>query len=67
MIADIPTKKLAECLGSTIGFASQIKHGHRKMPPKHCVKVSEEFSLPLHELRPDIYPPPANQNSIEEH
>jgi DNA-binding transcriptional regulator YdaS (Cro superfamily) len=61
MIADIPTKNLAQCLGTTIGFASQIKHGHRKIPPKHCLKVSLKFGVPLHELRPDIYPAPVDE------
>ena len=56
MINKIRTKDLAECIEKTIGFASQIKTGHRKMPPKYCIKVSKRFGIPLHELRPDIYP-----------
>jgi antitoxin component HigA of HigAB toxin-antitoxin module len=58
MIKNISTKDLAECLGSTIGFASQIKTGRRKLPPKHCIKVSRKFGIPLHVLRDDIYPAP---------
>jgi len=58
---NISTKKLAEFLGTTPGFISQIKTGRRKMPPKYCVSVSEEFGIPLHELRPDIFPTPKTE------
>jgi DNA-binding transcriptional regulator YdaS (Cro superfamily) len=56
MIKNISTKELAKCIGTTEGFASQIKSGHRKLPPKYCVLVSTTFDISLHELRPDIYP-----------
>jgi DNA-binding transcriptional regulator YdaS (Cro superfamily) len=56
MIKEISTKKLAKCMGTTSGFASQIKSGYRKMPTRYCIKVSNEFGIPLHELRPDVYP-----------
>jgi DNA-binding transcriptional regulator YdaS (Cro superfamily) len=56
MIANIPTKELAECIGKTQGFASQIKNGWRKLPAKYCVIVSDKFDIPLYELRPDIFP-----------
>jgi DNA-binding transcriptional regulator YdaS (Cro superfamily) len=56
MIKDIPTKQLAECIGKTVGFASQIRNGHRKLPPKYCQMVSKQFGLSLHALRPDIFP-----------
>ncbi len=57
MIKDIPTKDLAKFLGKTDGFASQIKNGWSKLPAKDCVRVSKEYDIPLHVLRPDIYPP----------
>jgi len=56
VINNISTKTLAEFLGVTQGFISHIKTGRRKLPPKDCVRVSEEFSIPLYELRPDIFP-----------
>jgi|GEM_PF-3693574 len=57
-ISTVPTKQLAECLGSTIGFASQIKHGRRQLPPRKCRLVSERFGIPLYVLRPDIFGEP---------
>ena len=56
MINDISTKTLAEFLGTTMGFVTHIKKGRRKLPPKDCVRVSEKFAIPLHDLRPDIFP-----------
>jgi DNA-binding transcriptional regulator YdaS (Cro superfamily) len=63
MIENISTKELADFLNISGGFASQIKSGHRKMPPKYCVRVSEKFGIPLHKLRPDIFPSRDNQES----
>lgn len=59
MIKDIPTKQLAEALESTSGFASNVKSGLKRIPPQKCLRVSQRFGIPLHELRPDIYPAPA--------
>jgi antitoxin component HigA of HigAB toxin-antitoxin module len=53
-LKNIPTKELADCLGKTIGFASQIKNGHRKLPIKYCASVSRRFGIPLKDLRKDI-------------
>ena len=58
MIKELATKELAVFLGTTIGWASNIKTGYRKLPPKDCIRVSERFKIPLHELRPDLYPVP---------
>jgi hypothetical protein len=55
-LSDIGTNELAHFLGVTAGFASHIKHGNRKLPPKDCIRVSERYFIPLHDLRPDIYP-----------
>jgi antitoxin component HigA of HigAB toxin-antitoxin module len=55
MIENIRTKELAECIGSTTGFASQIKTGRRKLPLRHCLRVSERFGIPISQLRPDVY------------
>jgi DNA-binding transcriptional regulator YdaS (Cro superfamily) len=56
MLKNIPAKELAELLGVSTGFISHIKTGHRKMPPKYCVRVSRKYRIPLHDLRPDIFP-----------
>ena len=61
MLKNIPTKELAKFLGKTPGFASQIKTGASKLPPGSCIAVSKEFNIPLHELRPDIYPAPEDE------
>ena len=57
MFNDIPTKQMADFLGTTMGFVTHIRKGRRKLPPKDCYRVHERFGIPLHELRPDIFPP----------
>ena len=57
MITDIPTKELAQFLGVQPAFVSHIKRMRRKLPAKYCVQVSIKYGIPLHDLRPDIYPP----------
>lgn len=32
-----------------------------KVPPERCREVSDKTGIPLHELRPDIFPAPAEQ------
>lgn len=63
MIKNIPTKELADLLQISGAFVSQIKSGHRKLPTKYCLQVSKAFDIPLHELRPDVYPKNNNQGS----
>jgi len=55
MIENIQTKELADFLEIPVSFASQIKTGHRKMPPKYCKKVAKRFGIPVELLRPDIF------------
>jgi DNA-binding transcriptional regulator YdaS (Cro superfamily) len=55
MLNKIQTKELAEFLGVSDGFISQIKTGYRKMPAKYCRRVSKRFEIPLSSLRPDIF------------
>jgi DNA-binding transcriptional regulator YdaS (Cro superfamily) len=57
-LMDIGTNELASFLGKTPGFASQLKYGRCKLPPKDCQRVALRFNIPLYELRPDIYPQP---------
>jgi DNA-binding transcriptional regulator YdaS (Cro superfamily) len=56
MKLNIPTTELARFLGVTPGFISNIKSGNRKLPPKDCVRVSKQYGIKLHDLRPDIFP-----------
>lgn len=55
-ITDVGTRELARFLGTTDGFAYQIKKGLRQLPAKYCQRVSLHFSIALYDLRPDIYP-----------
>lgn len=53
-LSNISPKQLAETMGVSDGFASQIKTGRRKLPIKYLQVVSDRFSIPKHQLRPDI-------------
>lgn len=55
-LLDIGNQELANFLGITKQFASLIRHGKNDMPAKYCVRVSVYFNIPLHVLRPDIFP-----------
>ena len=55
-LSDIGTRELAKFLKKSDSFASQIKSGASKIPPKDCQRLSIHFSIALHDLRPDIYP-----------
>jgi len=53
-------KPLAELIGRT--ERQTIKYQHTgEFPPALCVKVHEALGIPLHELRPDIFPAPEKQ------
>lgn len=53
-LQNINPSSLAKCIGCTAPFAYQIIDGMRKLPIKHCAKVSKEFGIPIELLRPDI-------------
>lgn len=55
MMNEIKTTELANFLGKTNGWATNLKKGRKKLPPKDCLRVSERFNIPLNELRPDIF------------
>jgi len=55
-LTKIPTKELAEFLGVTNAFISNVKAGRRKMPLSKVFDLSQQYGIPLHEIRPDIYP-----------
>jgi hypothetical protein len=50
MIENIPTHELAEFLGVTPGFVSNIKAGRKRLPPEYMSRVSERFSISLDDL-----------------
>lgn len=47
-------KRLAETLGILPGALSQWS----QVPAIHAVKVAEVTGIPLHSLRPDVFPTP---------
>lgn len=55
MISEIKTNDLAEFLGKSKGWATNIKKGRKKLPPKDVLRVSERFGISPEELRPDIF------------
>jgi DNA-binding transcriptional regulator YdaS (Cro superfamily) len=52
MINTVSTKKLAALIGKSESFASQIKSGHRRLPPKYYERVSKAFNIPIEQLCP---------------
>ena len=50
MLKNIPTIELAEFLGVTPGFISNIKAGRKRLPPEYLNKVSERFGIPIKDL-----------------
>lgn len=53
---DIPTSELAAFLKVTMPYVSNIKAGRTKVSAKVAQRIHAEYSIPLWELRPDIYP-----------
>jgi DNA-binding transcriptional regulator YdaS (Cro superfamily) len=51
-------RALADLAGVTEARVSQWISGVR-VPAERCLAVSAATGIPLHDLRPDIYPPPA--------
>ena len=46
-------------LAQHVGITAQAVSQWRSVPPKRAQKVAEVSGIPLHELRPDIFPQPA--------
>lgn len=55
--AGISQRQLADAVGVTEGRVSQWLSSGR-IPAERCQAVSQATGVPLHTLRPDIYPPP---------
>lgn len=50
-----------EALADIIGVNRATVHGYRHtkkqlIPAQHCRKVAEALDIPLHEMRPDLWP-----------
>ena len=54
MINTISATELALFLGKTIGWASNLRTGRKKLPVAECFRVSKHFGIPLYELRKDF-------------
>ncbi len=54
-------KRLANALGITRSAVSQW----RAVPPQQCLALHRITGIPLHELRPDIYPAPDDTGNDE--
>jgi plasmid maintenance system antidote protein VapI len=50
MLKHIKTKELAECLGVTKAYASNIKSGRQKLNPKYWRQVSAKFNITIENL-----------------
>lgn len=46
-------------LATALGLHHATVIGWRKVPPHHVPRVSEVTGIPRHELRPDLWEPPA--------
>lgn len=49
-------QRLAEAIGVTQGFISQMLSGAKRVPASLCLPIERATGVSRHELRPDIYP-----------
>lgn len=59
ILAALFAKRTPVQLAAELGITKQAVHQWRKVPPERAMEVSRLSGMPLHELRPDIYPEPA--------
>ncbi len=50
-------------LARSLGIKSSSVAQWERVPPRQCVAVAAATEIPLHELRPDIYPAPAHEDA----
>ncbi|MGZ5053345.1 MAG: helix-turn-helix domain-containing protein [Methylobacter sp.] len=48
--------EFCRAIGISDQFLNQIVKGKRPIPPKAALKLNELHGIPLHEIRPEIYP-----------
>jgi len=54
MINKISASELSQFLGKSLGWASHLRTGRKKLPLYECLRVSEHFGIPLCDLRKDL-------------
>lgn len=55
----------ATALSKKLGVTRQAVEQWDKVPARHCLAVEEVTGISRHELRPDIYGPPATAPSTK--
>lgn len=52
-------RQLAERLGTSVPYLSQIAHGHRRAGPRLLLQIERATAgaVRAEDLRPDLYPP----------
>ena len=64
-MSDAPLKRALEnaggpsALGRKLGISAAAVSQWEQVPPLRVIDVERVTGVPRHELRPDIYPPPA--------
>lgn len=67
--ADDPLAEAYRKAGGLKRVASAVKRkpgtvsGWKKVPPEHVLTVERVSGVPRHVLRPDLYPPPAQEGA----
>lgn len=69
---DVAIDRAIEAAGGTTALARGLGvqppsiYSWEKIPPRHVRRVSEITGIPRHELRPDLWDPPASPTPAEE-
>lgn len=67
IVASFKTKKaFCQSVGIHPQFLTQIEKGTKQIPPSLALVLFERYDVPLHEMRPDIYPSPKKQTLATE-
>lgn len=53
-----------KAVGRQIGISSQAISQWQECPPRRVLAVERITGIPRHELRPDLYPPPAGAEPV---
>ena len=57
---DLPDAAIAAEAGVSLEAVRLWRHGKRRIAPAHVSAVSRITGIPRHELRPDLWEPPAD-------
>lgn len=58
------TKATADLTGVSLQAVTNWR-ARGQIPPQHCHSVSVSSGIPMHELRPDVFPAPEEQERSE--